>query len=250
MLLADKIAIITGAASPRGIGKATAQRFAEAGASVVITDLNQDLCNAAARDVGEKHRGYACDVTDPAACRKLVERTIADFGKVDILVNYAGISQPDRLMEVTEENYDLVMNVNLKGTFNMCQSVVPHFRSRKEGNIVCIGSVAAERGGGLFGGPHYSASKGGIQSLAKSMARELGPDGIRVNSIAPGTVDTDIFQGKLSEERRKAIAAEAPLRRLGTSDDVAKACLFLVSDLASYVTGIVLDVNGGILIHQ
>jgi NAD(P)-dependent dehydrogenase (short-subunit alcohol dehydrogenase family) len=250
MLLADKVAIITGAASPRGIGKATARRFAEAGARIAVVDLDAAQSAAAAREIGADHRGYGCNVADPQACRTLVERAIADFGQVDILVNYAGVSQPDRLMEITQENYDLVMNVNLRGTLNMCQAVVPHFRGRKQGNIVCIGSVAAQRGGGLFGGPHYAASKGAVQSLAKSMARELGPDGIRVNAIAPGTIDTDIFQGKLSAERRAAIAAEAPLRRLGTADDVAKACLFLVSDLASYVTGIVLDVNGGILIHQ
>ncbi len=250
MLLSDKVAIITGAASVRGIGKATARHFAAEGARVALVDLDRDASAAAAKDIGAKHRGYGCNVADPAACRKLAEQVIADFGQVDILVNYAGVSQPDRLMEITQENYDLVMNVNLRGTLNMCQAVVPHFRSRRQGNIVCIGSVAAERGGGLFGGPHYSASKGAVQSLAKSMARELGPDGIRANAIAPGTIDTDIFQGKLSEERRKEIAAEAPLRRLGTADDVAKACLFLVSDLSSYVTGIVLDVNGGILIHQ
>ena len=178
-----------------------------------------------------------------------MQRTLAEIGHADILVNYAGISQPDRLMEVTPERYDQVMSVNLRGTFNMCQAVVPHFRARRQGNIVCIGSVAAQRGGGLFGGPHYSASKGAVQSLAKSMARELGPDGIRVNAIAPGTIDTDIFEGKLSEERRKTIAAEVPLGRLGTADDVAKACLFLVSDLAGYITGTVLDVNGGLLIH-
>ena len=250
MLLADKVAIITGAASVRGIGKATARRFAEAGARVAIVDLDPEASAGAARDIGNAHRGYGCDVADDAACRKLVERILADFGQIDTLVNYAGISQPERLMEVTQANYDLVMNVNLRGTFNMCQAVVPHFRARKQGNIVCIGSVAAERGGGIFGGPHYSASKGGIQSLAKAMARELGPDGIRVNSIAPGTIDTDIFQGKMSEARKKEIVASVPLARLGTADDVAKACLFLVSDLASYVTGIVLDVNGGILIHQ
>ncbi len=108
--------------------------------------------------------------------------------------------------------------------------MVPHFRSRKQGNIVTIGSVAAQRGGGLFGGPHYSASKGAVQSLAKSMARELGPDGIRVNAIAPGTIDTDIFQGKLSEERKKQIVSEISARPAGHADDVAKACLFLVSD--------------------
>ena len=115
-----------------------------------------------------------------------------------------GVSQPDRLMDVTPEKYDLVMNVNLRGTFNMCQAVVPHLRARRQGSIVNIGSVAAQRGGGLFGGPHYAASKGAVQSLAKSMARELGPDGIRVNAIAPGTIDTDIFQGKLSDERRRS----------------------------------------------
>jgi NAD(P)-dependent dehydrogenase (short-subunit alcohol dehydrogenase family) len=250
MLLADKVAIITGAASVRGIGKATARRFAEAGASVAIVDLDAGQSAAAAADIGPRHRGYGCNVADPAACKAVAEETLAAFGRIDILVNYAGVSQPDRLMEVTRANYDLVMDVNLRGTFNMCQAVVPHLRARKQGSIVCIGSIAAERGGGLFGGPHYAASKGGIQSLAKSMARELGPDGIRVNAIAPGTIDTDIFQGKLSDEQRKAIAANVPLGRLGTADDVAKACLFLVSDLAGYVTGIVLDVNGGLLIHQ
>ena len=153
-------------------------------------------------------------------------------------------------MDATLERYDLVMDVNVKGTFNMCRAVVPYMRARKSGNIVTIGSVAAQRGGGLFGGAHYSASKGAVQSLAKAMARELGPDGIRVNAIAPGTIDTDIFQGQLSEERKKQIASEIPLGRLGTPDDVAKACLFLVSDLSSFITGSVLDVNGGILIHQ
>ena len=250
MLIENKVAIITGAASARGIGKATARRFAEHGARVAILDLDAGQCVAAAADIGPRHRGYGCDVAKAEACRDVVGRVLADFGQIDILVNYAGVSRPDKLMEVTKQNYDLVMDVNLRGTFNMCQAVVPHFRNRKQGNIVCIGSIAAQRGGGLFGGPHYAASKGGIQSLAKSMARELGADGIRVNAMAPGTIDTDIFQGKLSDEQRKIIAGNVPLGRLGTADDVAKACLFLVSDLAGYVTGIVLDVNGGLLIHQ
>ncbi len=250
MLLADQVAIITGAASQRGIGKATARRFAAAGARVAVLDLDAAASRAAARDIGTEHHGYGCNVADAAACRQVVEQVLADFGRIDILVNYAGVSQPDRLMEVTPERYELVMNVNVRGTFNMCQAVVPHFRAQQHGNIVCIGSVAAQRGGGLFGGPHYSASKGAVQSLAKSMARELGPDGVRVNAIAPGTIDTDIFEGKLSEEKRRAIAAEVPLGRLGEADNVAKACLFLVSDLAGYITGSVLDVNGGLLIHH
>ena len=250
LLLEGKVAVITGAASKRGIGKATAQRFAEHGARVALLDLDAAQSEAAAADIGKTHRGYGCDVADAAQCQSVTQRILADFSQIDILVNYAGVSQPDKLMEVTPENYDLVMNVNLRGTFNMCQAVVPHFRARKQGNIVTVGSIAAQRGGGLFGGPHYSASKGAVQSLAKSMARELGPDGIRVNAISPGTIDTDIFQGKLTEAQRTVIIGNIPLGRLGSADDVAKACLFLVSDLASYITGTVLDVNGGRLIHH
>jgi NAD(P)-dependent dehydrogenase (short-subunit alcohol dehydrogenase family) len=250
MLLSGMVAVITGAASVRGIGRATAKRFAAEGARVVIVDLDDAACKATAAEIGPQHRGHGCNVVDPTACDALAAAVLAEFGQIDILVNYAGISHPDRLMEATMARYDLVMDVNVKGTFNMCRAVVPHMRARRSGNIVTIGSVAAQRGGGLFGGAHYSASKGAVQSLAKAMARELGPDGIRVNAIAPGTIDTDIFQGQLSDERKRQIAAEMPLRRLGTPDDVAKACLFLVSDLASFVTGSVLDVNGGVLIHQ
>jgi NAD(P)-dependent dehydrogenase (short-subunit alcohol dehydrogenase family) len=249
-LLDGKVAIITGAGSQRGIGRQTARRFAEAGGKVAIVDLDAAACRDAAAEIGTMHRGYSCDVAAPAACQGLIAQILSDFGQADILVNYAGVSQPDRIMEVTQDRYDLVMNVNVRGTLNMCQAIIPHMRGRKSGNIVNIGSLAAQRGGGLFGGPHYAASKGAVQSMAKSMARELGPDGIRVNAIAPGTIDTDIFQGKLSEERKKQIATEVPLGRLGTADDIAKACLFLVSDLSGYITGSVLDVNGGLLIHQ
>ena len=249
-LLQDKVAIVTGAASARGIGKQTARRFSEVGCRTAIVDLDKAASVAAANDIGSPHRGYGCDVANPTTCQDLIKQVLADFGKIDILVNYAGISQPDRIMEVTQERYDSVMNVNVRGTLNMCQAVIPHMRSRKQGNIVNIGSVAAQRGGGLFGGPHYAASKGAVQSMAKSLARELAADGIRVNAIAPGTIDTDIFQGKLTDEKKKAIAAEVPLGRLGTPDDIAKACLFLVCDLSGYITGTVLDVNGGLLIHQ
>jgi len=236
MLLEHKVAIVTGAASARGIGKQTARRFSEAGCRIAIVDLDSEASIAAANDIGSEHRGYGCDVASPTACQSLVKRVLDDFGKIDVLVNYAGISQPDRIMEVTQERYDAVMNVNVRGTLNMCQAVIPHMRSRKQGNIVTIGSVAAQRGGGLFGGPHYAASKGAVQSMAKSLARELAPDGIRVNAIAPGTIDTDIFQGKLTDEKKKAIATDVPL--------------FLVCDLSGYITGTVLDVNGGLLIHH
>lgn len=248
-MLNGKTAIVTGAASRRGIGRATARRFAANGARVVILDLDADAARAAAEDLGDGHAGLRCDVADPAQCAEAVATALSAFGRLDVLVNNAGVSQSDKLMEITQEKFDLVIDVSLRGTLNMCQALIPHFRENREGRIVNIGSIAAQRGGGLFGGPHYSAAKGGVHSLTKSMARELGPDGIRVNAIAPGTIDTDIFQGKLSDEQKTAIIGNVPLGRLGTADDIGCACLFLVSDLASYVTGTVLDVNGGLFIH-
>ena len=141
------------------------------------------------------------------------------------------------------------------GTFSLvlfiagCQAAIPQMRQAKQGSIVCMSSVSAQRGGGIFGGPHYSAAKGGVLGLAKAMARELGPDNIRVNSVTPGLIQTDITAGKLTDELKVEITKGIPLNRLGVADDVANACLFLSSDLSSYITGAVIDVNGGMLIH-
>ena len=249
MLLEGKTAIITGAASPRGIGKATAQLFAEHGARVAIVDLAAADPQTAAADIGREHRGYACDVRDKAGCAATVRQIIGDLGQVDVLVNNAAISRANPMMEISPEDYDEVMDVNLRGTLYMSQALIPHFRERRSGVIVCLASVAAQRGGGLFGGPHYAASKGGVLALAKSMARELAPDGIRANAIAPSMIDTDIFQGQLSEARREEVRRSIPMGRLGRASDVAGVCLFLASDLSSYVTGAVIDVNGGSHIH-
>jgi NAD(P)-dependent dehydrogenase (short-subunit alcohol dehydrogenase family) len=131
----------------------------------------------------------------------------------------------------------------------MSRAVVPHMRSRRSGAIVCIGSVAAQRGGGILGGPHYSGAKGAVQSMAKAMARELGPDGIRVNAIAPGLVDTALLVGKMDDAGKQRVAETTPLGRLAAPADIANACLYLGSDMSSYVTGIILDVNGGLHIH-
>ncbi|MFG1421370.1 SDR family NAD(P)-dependent oxidoreductase [Roseixanthobacter liquoris] len=248
MLLEGKVAIITGAASERGIGRATAKRFADEGARVVIVDLDALAAEAAAAALGAAHRGFACDVADPDQCHALIAAVLAEYGQIDIVVNAAGVSQSDSLMEITQEKFDLVIDVSLRGSLNMCQAAVPHMRE-SGGSIVCFGSVAAQRGGGLFGGPHYAAAKGGVHSLTKSLARELGKDRIRVNAVSPGTIDTDIFQGKMSAERKAQIAADIPLGRLGAADDVACVCLFLASDLARFVTGSILDVNGGQFIH-
>jgi NAD(P)-dependent dehydrogenase (short-subunit alcohol dehydrogenase family) len=249
MLLKNKVAIVTGAASLLGIGWATAKRFADEGARVALLDIHEDGIKAAAAAIGGAHRGYVCDVRDAARCGQVVEQILLEFGQVDILVNNAGVSQAKRLMDASAEDYDLVMDVSLRGAFNMSRAVVPHFRSRKRGNIACMGSIAAQRGGGLVGGPHYSAAKGAVQTLAKALARELGPDGIRVNAVAAGTIDTPLLDGKITDETKQQIAEGTPLRRLGTPRDIADAFLFLASDMSSFITGVVLDVNGGNHIH-
>jgi NAD(P)-dependent dehydrogenase (short-subunit alcohol dehydrogenase family) len=249
MLLDGKVALISGAASPRGIGLATARLFAEHGARIGILDLDEAAARRAAEELGPSHRGFLCDVTDAAQCRRAAERAIDAFGTIDILVNNAGITQPLKIMDITPKDWAKVVDVNLTGVLNLSQALVPHFRERKAGSIACMSSVSAQRGGGIFGGPHYSAAKAGVLGLAKAMARELGPDGIRVNCVTPGLIQTDITGGKLTDEMRKEILKGIPLSRLGEAKDVAGAFLFLASDLSAYITGAVIDVNGGMLIH-
>ncbi len=249
MLLAGKTAVISGAASPRGIGLATARLFAEHGARVAILDLDGAAAEAAARELGPEHRGFACDVTDPAACRAAAAAVLQAFGQVDALINNAGVSQPVKTMEITPADLRRILAVNLDGVLYLSQAFIPHLRERRQGSIACMSSVSAQRGGGIFGGPHYSAAKAGVLGLAKAMARELGPDNIRVNCVTPGLIQTDITGGKLTDEMRAKIIEGIPLGRLGDALDVARIYLFLASDLSSYVTGAVIDVNGGMLIH-
>lgn len=249
-LLEGKTAVITGAASPRGLGKATARLFAQHGARAAILDLDAEKAAEAAADLeGAGHTSRICDVTDKATCNSVAAEIIAHFGQVDILVNNAGITQPLKLMEIAPDNYDAVLDVNLRGTLYMSQAFIPHMRGRGQGSIVNMSSVSAQRGGGIFGGPHYSAAKAGILGLTKAMARELAPAGIRSNVICPGFIDTDITAGKLTDEMRVQVLDGIPMGRAGTAGDVAGCCLFLASDLSAYVTGSELDVNGGSLIH-
>jgi NAD(P)-dependent dehydrogenase (short-subunit alcohol dehydrogenase family) len=250
MLMEGRIAVISGAASLRGIGRATARLFAAQGAHVAVLDLRAEAAEAAAAALpGGGHLGLACDVTDRDACRAAAEAVLARYGKVDALVNNAGITQPLRLMEIGPAEYDAVLDVNLRGTLYLSQAFVPHLRARGAGAIACMSSVSAQRGGGIFGGPHYAAAKAGILGLAKAMARELGPDGIRVNCVTPGLIQTDITGGRLTEAMKAEILKGIPIGRLGEAEDVARCFLFLCSDLSSYVTGAVIDVNGGMLIH-
>jgi NAD(P)-dependent dehydrogenase (short-subunit alcohol dehydrogenase family) len=249
MLLSSKTAVISGAASPRGIGLATARLLAQHGARIAILDIDDAAAKSAAKELGPEHRGFGCDVTDRESCETAAQGVIEAFGQVDILLNNAGVTQPVKIMEITAHDWDRILDVNLRGVLYLSQAFIPHMRERNRGSIVCMSSVSAQRGGGIFGGPHYSAAKAGVLGLAKAMARELGPDGIRVNCVTPGLIQTDITGGKLTDEMRRDILKGIPLNRLGDASDVAGAYLFLASDLSSYITGAVIDVNGGMLIH-
>lgn len=244
MLLKDKVCVITGAASARGIGKGTARMMAEHGAYIVLLDLDGEAAAAAAADITKSGFGMACDVTDPQACRHAAEAILERAGCIDVLVNNAGISQPLKTMEIGQNDYDKVLDVSLRGTLNMSQAVIPSMRSRRSGSIVCIASISGQQGGGLFGGPHYCAAKAGVMGLARAMAKEFGPEDIRVNSIAPSWIDTGITKG-MSDEALEGIIANVPLGRGGKAEDVAGVALFLASDLSAYVTGTTIDVNGG-----
>jgi NAD(P)-dependent dehydrogenase (short-subunit alcohol dehydrogenase family) len=249
MLLKGKTAAISGAASLRGIGLATARLFAEHGAKIAILDIDEAAAKAAALSLGEGHIGLKCDVGDKSSCERAAKTVLATFGHLDILLNNAGITQPVKTLEINEQDWQRVQDVNLKGVLFLSQAFIPAMQARKKGSIICMSSVSAQRGGGIFGGPHYSAAKAGVLGLAKAMAREFGVDGIRVNCITPGLIQTDITGGKLTPELKKEIAAGIPLARLGEASDVAGCYLFLASDLSAYVTGAVIDVNGGMLIH-
>lgn len=244
-LLQGTVALITGAASKRGLGRAIAQLFAEQGAQVVLLDLDADLCQQVAAELGGGHLGWHCDVTSKQQCSEATQQALDTFGKIDVLVNNAGITQPLKTLEITEDNYEAVLDVSLKGTLLMSQAVLPAMQQQQSGCIINMSSVSGQRGGGVFGGPHYCAAKAGLLGLTKAMAREFGPDGIRVNAIAPGLIDTDITQGKLTVELKQEITKGIPLGRLGAASDVARACLFLASELSDYITGSVIDVNGG-----
>jgi NAD(P)-dependent dehydrogenase (short-subunit alcohol dehydrogenase family) len=249
LLLQGKTAVISGAASRRGIGLATARVFAEHGAKVIILDVDLNAAHDAASSLGAGHLGLRCDVTDAEACKSAVASTIDRFGTIDILINNAGITQPVKTLEIDSKSWDRIMDVNLRGVLYLSQAVIPHMRKRRSGSIACMSSVSAQRGGGIFGGPHYSAAKAGVLGLAKAMAREFGVDGIRVNCVTPGLIETDITGDKLTPAMKADIVKGIPLNRLGAATDVANVYLFLASDLSAYITGAVIDVNGGMLIH-
>ncbi len=249
MLLKDKVAVITGGAGINGLGFCTARMMAEQGARVVILDLEQADPQAAAARLGEEHLGLVANVTDKASCEAAAAAVLARYGRIDILVNNAGVTQPVKFLDITGADYDRILDVSLRGTLYASQAVLPAMLAQKSGSIVCISSVSAQRGGGILGGPHYSAAKAGVLGLARAMAREYGGSNIRVNCVTPGLIATDINKGKIPEDKRQGILDGIPLARIGEPADVGGCVVFLASDLAKYCTGVTLDVNGGMLIH-
>ena len=243
-LLEGKTALITGAA--RGIGKAIALKYASEGANVAFTDLAiDDIAKATESEIaafGVKVKGYASNAADFADTEKVVAEVLNDFGRIDILVNNAGITRDGLMMRMTEQQWDMVINVNLKSAFNFIHAITPIMMRQKSGSIINMSSVVGVSGNA--GQANYSASKAGMIGLAKSIAKELGSRGIRANCIAPGFIITDMT-GQLSEEVRNEWAKQIPLKRGGTPEDVANVALFLASELSSYVSGQVIHVCGG-----
>jgi 3-oxoacyl-[acyl-carrier protein] reductase len=243
-LLSGKTALITGAA--RGIGKALALKFAEEGANIAFTDLvldeNAKATEAEIAAMGVKVKAYASNAADFEQTHQVVEEIAKEFGSIDVLVNNAGITKDGLLLRMTEAQWDAVLTVNLKSAFNFSHAVVPVMLRQRKGSIINMSSVVGVHGNA--GQCNYSASKAGMIGLAKSIAQEYGKKGVRANAIAPGFIITAMTD-QLSEETRKEWCEKIPLHRGGTPEDIANVALFLGSDMSSYVSGQVIQVDGG-----
>jgi len=256
MLLMDKVCIIAGAASLRSIGYATAELFIEHGAKVVVTDvcMNEDVLGSIKASIEKQLQraisidGIQCDISKKSECDRLIAQVQSKYGTIDCLVNSAGIVRSGPILDISEAELSLMFDINLKGAFYLCQSVLEVFVKQESGTIVNVASLAAQRGGGLVGGAHYAASKGGMLSLTKSIAREFGHLGIRANAICPAMIDTPMVDG-LSPERLQSITDAIPLKRMGSTREMAGTCLYLASELSGFVTGATIDVKGGTHIH-
>lgn len=251
-LLEGRTVVISGAGRARGIGKASAALFVQHGARVAMLDLDADEVRSAAADIADGKTdltvGIRCDVTSKASCQSAIEQVLrwdAGRGRIDVLVNNAAVTQKRGIADITEDDYQLITDVALRGTILLTQAVLATMQRQKAGSLVNISSMSAQQGGGVFGGAHYCAAKAGVLGFTRAFAREFGPDGIRANAIAPGLIVTDFSRSGRSDEEKDASGQSWPLQRAGRPVELASACLFLASDLSSYVTGTTLDVNGG-----
>ena len=245
--LKERVAIITGSGSKKGIGRTIALTLAEQGAAVVIADINfdgvQDTVNEI-KEAGGKALGIELNVTSKDSCDAMVKQTLEEFGRIDILINNAGISQKVTVQDMTLEDITKVFNVNMFGLFLCTQAVLETMKDQKYGRIISLSSVSAKRGGGVFGGPHYSASKAAVLGFSKNLAREVALDGITVNCVAPGLVNTEIWKS-LPEADAKSVINSIPMGRPGEVKEIAATIAFLASEEASYITGEEIDINGG-----
>ncbi len=244
MLLKDKVAVVTG--SGRGIGFEIGRKMLEQGAKLVIADISQELVDGACaklKDTGEA-LGVKCDVTSPEQVGDLIDKTVEHFGTIDILVNNAGITRDTLLLRMKEEDWDMVLRVNLKGAFLATQAAAKAMIKKRFGRIINISSVVGLMGNA--GQANYSASKAGLVGLTKTCAKELAGRGVTVNAIAPGYIETEMTRD-LPEKAIQAFLEQIPLKRSGQPEDIANAAIFLASDLAAYITGQVIQVDGGML---
>jgi NAD(P)-dependent dehydrogenase (short-subunit alcohol dehydrogenase family) len=253
MSVSNLTAIVTGAASKRGIGRATAHALAAARWNVAVLDLDEtgakEAADEIARSRGVQAFGVACDVTDEASVEAALAVLDRSAPPVGALVNNAGITSPTRFLEVTGTEWDRIFAVNVRGAYNITRRVAPGMAERGFGRIVFLSSVSAERGGGVFGGVAYSAAKAAQLGFTRALARELGPNGVTVNAVAPGLIDTDITGGALEGERKAQLLSGIPVGRNGNVNDVADLITYLCREETGYITGATYDVNGGSHIH-
>lgn len=243
MLLRDRCALVTGVGDPDSIGFAIARRFLAESARVAILDVSGPALAQATRLLGKGVLPVRADVASRADVAAALAKVGAEFGRLDVVVNNAGIAKPTRTLDLTDAEFEHMMAVNMTGTFKVTQEALALMPAG--GSVICMASIAAQRGGGLLGGPHYAASKGAVIGFVRALAREQGPAGIRVNAVCPGVIMSKMTRGFYDEALTARVMPQIPLSRFGETDDVAGVCLFLASDLAAYVTGAVIDVNGG-----
>jgi 2-hydroxycyclohexanecarboxyl-CoA dehydrogenase len=245
--------VITGAVSPRGIGRYTASYLAERGWNIGILDLNHDACVAVATEIakvyGVKAVGFGANVVDPESVDVAISSMEAALPQIVALVNIAGVSSPVPYLEVTPEEWRRVLSINLEGVHNVTQRVGKILAANRIGRIVNISSVSAQRGGGTFSKTPYSASKAGVIGFTRSVARELGNYNVTVNAISPGPIDTDIMGGQLSDARKNELIADLVTSRIGVPRDIAAAIHFLIGEETGYITGQTLNVDGGLYMH-
>ena len=242
-----QVVIVTGSGSPKGIGRTIAQTFAKQGATVVLTDINQEGVEANAKEIesmGGKAYGVAGNICDKSSVDALIADVLAKFGRIDVLVNNAGISQKVTVADMTMTDIQRIFNVNMFGLFQITQAVCEVMKKQNYGRIVHLSSVSGKRGGGVFGGAHYSASKAAVLGFSKNLAREVSQYGITTNCVCPGLINTEIWKS-LPAEQAQAVIDTIPMGRHGETQEVANAIVFLASKEASYITGEEIDINGG-----